>query len=294
MRENTRENTWREDAQPEWPAAASPDGTQNVPQEQPHQPRLRDPWSVGDSAPDTGTTDDRDGHAPDGHDPDEVTVQLDGLAPEGSDGPVFVDESGRRSRRYRRIGIGVGVACASYAVVIVVTLLSGNSHAPWLPIPGQGDGKEAGRVDSSPLPADSAQPVGTGRVPSAGVSVPARGTTPSPSAKATAPGASASPGKESASATPKPTATATAPGPGGDPTTEPVAPTTPASTPPSEPPATVDPTTPTPTPTSSGDGTGGGVQEVGYGGGTPEPTTAAATEPTTATTTEAPSQGPAV
>ena len=88
------------------------------------------------------------------HDPHEVTVQLDGVgrqledwlvqqakgapnAQDASDGPVFVDETGRRSRRYRRIGMAVGMACAVYAVVILATLLSGNSSAPWLPELGQ-------------------------------------------------------------------------------------------------------------------------------------------------------------
>jgi hypothetical protein len=85
-----------------------------------------------------------------------VTVQLDGVgrqfeellvrqAKDGEgadgigDGPVFVDETGRRSRRYLRIGIVVGISCAVYAVVIAGTLLSGNSAAPWLPVPGQQD-----------------------------------------------------------------------------------------------------------------------------------------------------------
>ncbi|BFO22016.1 hypothetical protein SHKM778_84040 [Streptomyces sp. KM77-8] len=46
---------------------------------------------------------------------------------------MFVDESGRRSRLYRRIGMAVGLACAGYAVVMVATLLSGNSDAPGCP-----------------------------------------------------------------------------------------------------------------------------------------------------------------
>ena len=90
-----------------------------------------------------------------------MTIQLDGAgrqledwlvqqakgapaAQEGSDGPVFVDESGRRSRRYRRLGMVVGMACAVYAVVILVTLLSGNSNAPWIPVPGQQEDQPAG------------------------------------------------------------------------------------------------------------------------------------------------------
>ncbi|MER5916513.1 hypothetical protein ABT124_40540 [Streptomyces sp. NPDC001982] len=36
-----------------------------------------------------------------------------------------------------RVGLVIGLACAAYAVVIVVTLLSGASSAPWLPVPDQ-------------------------------------------------------------------------------------------------------------------------------------------------------------
>ena len=59
------------------------------------------------------------------HEPNEVTVQLDGLGrqlaelpagtrlpPDGSDGPVFVDESGRRSKKFRRLGWVLAIACA--------------------------------------------------------------------------------------------------------------------------------------------------------------------------------------
>ncbi|MCZ9344788.1 bi-functional transferase/deacetylase, partial [Streptomyces sp. TRM76130] len=74
---------------------------------------------------------------------------------------VFVDESGRRGRLYRRIGIAVGLACAVYAVVMVVTLLSGNSDAPWLPVPGKEDGNPAGKVDTTPLPTGTADPSAT-------------------------------------------------------------------------------------------------------------------------------------
>jgi hypothetical protein len=145
---------------------------------------------------------DRAGHT---HDPNEVTVQLDGVgreveeeleavgppggaavvAGEAADGPVFVDESGRRSRRYRRIGIGVGVACAVYSVVIAATLLSGNSNAPWMPLPGRQQGQESG-VDSAvtgPLPADRAGPSGApARMPGGGPSASAGVDGASPSA----------------------------------------------------------------------------------------------------------------
>ncbi|MFD5495060.1 hypothetical protein ACFYY3_07675 [Streptomyces sp. NPDC001812] len=122
-----------------------------------------------DDAPDTDGTDDSAGRT---HDPHEVTIQLDavqigdgvllgtpnrsggGAVHEPSDGPVFVDESGRRGRRYRRIGLAVGLACAAYAVVIVATLLSGNSDAPWVPVPDQEQGQPAEKVETSPRPAE--------------------------------------------------------------------------------------------------------------------------------------------
>ncbi|MDG4862992.1 hypothetical protein P8605_33120, partial [Streptomyces sp. T-3] len=100
------------------------------------------------------------------HDPNEVTVQIDGIGrqlsglpsaqdgQEAADGPVFVDESGSRSRRVRRIGWILGICCAVYAVVLVGTLLSGNSDAPWMPGLGKDDDRPAGRVDTTPGPSE--------------------------------------------------------------------------------------------------------------------------------------------
>ncbi|MER7737512.1 hypothetical protein ABTX34_04125 [Streptomyces sp. NPDC096538] len=153
---------------------------------------VRDPWQEDTGADAT-------------HDPHEVTVQLDavqigaggvlsrtpgaGAAPEAA--PVFVDESGRRNRLYRRIGLAVGLACAGYAVVMVATLLSGNSDAPWMPVPGQED-KPAEQVETTPKPSatdpapsagTSLQPgggapsLGASDVPTPGVSAPVAGGT---------------------------------------------------------------------------------------------------------------------
>ncbi|MFF2512207.1 hypothetical protein [Streptomyces sp. NPDC058086] len=180
------------------------------------------------------------------HDPHEVTVQLDGVgrrktedwlvqqakdapgAQDGSDGPVFVDESGRRSRRFRRLGILVGIACAVYAVVIVATLLSGNSNAPWLPVPGQQDDTPAGKVETSPLPTDSVSPSGSsGAAPGASASVsdgtaPAPGVSPTPGASASASASATDPGT---SADPKPsTSVTTRPKPSTSTTKDPVTP----------------------------------------------------------------------
>lgn len=183
------------------------------------------------------------------HDPLEVTVQLDGAGrevaegpgtaakdgagPQDSDGPVFVDESGRRRNLYRRLGIAVGTACAAYAVVIVGTLVSGNSDAPWLPVPMQKDEQPAGKVDTPPLPGESADErsdtadggapgPGTGpAVPSGTTTTPGDGSRGGPSGKGDAKGGkeptlsiSAQPSAgPSASAAPKPSTSVQAPTP---------------------------------------------------------------------------------
>ncbi|WP_232837672.1 hypothetical protein [Streptomyces atratus] len=146
----------------------------------------------------------RSGHT---HEPNEVTVQLDGLGrqlseltaqpsePEGSDGPVFVDESGRRSKTFRRLGWILAATCACYAVTLAVAVLGGSSSAPWLPLSGQEGHKNADVVQAPPAPTGSA---GVELPPD---SVPARATTgPVPGSAATPSGsadarASAGPGK---------------------------------------------------------------------------------------------------
>ncbi|MFE7273981.1 hypothetical protein [Streptomyces sp. NPDC057623] len=235
---------------------------------------VRDPWSEPEEP--EGSV--RPGAT---HDPHEVTVQLDGVgvqldnmlraakdAPgggESSDGPVFVDESGRRSRRYRRIGMAVALACAVYAVVIVATVLSGNSDAPWLPVEGPKE-QPTGQVDTSPLPAESAPvPSGTGDVSPGASPTADPGTTASPGADTTAPGASAGAEDPGASADPEPSAT--------NPTTKP------DTDPTQDPDPTVEPTAPDPDPTPT-DG----------GGPTEEPTdTPTIDEPGTGTVADGPS-----
>ncbi|MEU2777494.1 hypothetical protein ABZ646_32525 [Streptomyces sp. NPDC007162] len=182
----------------------------------------RNPWSVVEAAAGRSRV------------PDRVSVEHDvgGVrirpgAREISDAPASADVSGRRSRRFRRIGMAIGLACAVYAVVIVVTLLSGGSDAPWLPVPGQHGDQPAGRVENSPAPAGSARSsdggssvagpaVSDGTTPSADASPRASGTgTPgaarpsaSTSVKATLPagvrgtGSSPDPGASSADVSP--------------------------------------------------------------------------------------------
>ncbi|MEU4133449.1 hypothetical protein [Streptomyces wuyuanensis] len=71
-----------------------------------------------------------------------------------ADGPVFVDESGRRSKKFRRIGWVLALACAGYAVTLVVALVGGNSNAPSLLIPGPADDK-ADTAEETPGPSDA-------------------------------------------------------------------------------------------------------------------------------------------
>jgi hypothetical protein len=228
------------------------------------------------------------------HDPDEVTVQLDVAGAhledwlvqqakgprgaqgvqEGSDGPVFVDETGRRSRRYRRIGMAVGLACAVYAVVIIATLLSGNSSAPWLPVPGKEDDKPASKVDSPTLPPASADPSPTAN-PSSGLSPSVDpGRTSAPDADPL-PSKSAKPTESDEPTEPEPTDPATKPDPTGttpndpdptaDPTDEPTTPTQdpdpdPTDDPTADPPA--DGSDPVAAPPPAGDTTP--VDPIGY------------------------------
>ncbi|MEU4109976.1 hypothetical protein [Streptomyces sp. NPDC027717] len=211
---------------------------------------------------------DRDSVGRADHDPHEVTVQLDsvadGAAPadraggtDASDGPVFVDESGRRSRTFRRLGLLVAGLCAGYAVVIGVTLLSGSSDAPWLPVPRKDD-EPASRVDTSPAPSASAPaapggkgrdrtgtaPAAPGTAPATVAAVPVPGR-PSPAAG----GTTAARPPAAASATPRRSAPP-APG-GGSPKPAPSATT---STVPSPAPST---TAPSPVATESPAGAGG-------------------------------------
>ncbi|MYR41175.1 hypothetical protein GTW67_03875, partial [Streptomyces sp. SID5910] len=272
------------------PSAAQAAPTRAFPAPGPATAALRDPWQETPGALDADASGAAD-PAPAGgtdhtHDPHEVTVQLDAVqlgdgvirraatkspgkhaASDGSDGPVFVDESGRRSRRFRRIGIALGGACAIYAVVIVSTLLSGNSNAPWLPVPGQQQGKPAGQVDTTPAPSQSAQPsasgsAGPGTSPSAGT-----GAATTPGADAPAPGTTAASKKPGTSADPRPSASTTAQKPGGGGAVEPD-PTVSTQQPP---PVITDPSTPAgggETPVEPTTPTDGGSAPADPGGGT--------------------------
>ncbi|MFJ9887777.1 hypothetical protein ACIQRW_18170 [Streptomyces sp. NPDC091287] len=106
----------------------------------------------------------RTGHT---HEPNDATIQLDGLGrqlaelagepapPDGTDGPVFVDESGRRGKTFRRIGWVLASVCVAYAVTLVLALLGGNSSAPWLPLSETGEKAKAEQAEEAPAPDDT-------------------------------------------------------------------------------------------------------------------------------------------
>ncbi|MFF8031211.1 hypothetical protein [Streptomyces sp. NPDC016626] len=220
---------------------------------------VRDPWQEEAGGPVAAT-----------HDPHEVTVQLDavrigdggllhrsparaGGAHDASGGPVFVDESGRRSRLYRRIGLAVGLACAGYAVVMAATLLSGNSDAPWMPVPGQ-EQKPAGKVGTTRQPADTDGTPASGTTPApAGTPTTGAPTPPAPGATAPATGATGTADQPVLTdPAPTPTGDGTAPATGDDGTTPAVPDETPG-TPLPDPEVTGSPDPVTTAPTDGGD-----------------------------------------
>ncbi|MFD0307537.1 hypothetical protein [Streptomyces sp. NPDC127119] len=113
------------------------------------------------------------------------------------DGPVFVDNSGRRARLLRRIGTLLGVVCIGYAVVLGMAFMGwGPSLTPSSLLPF-GDGGPNGSQNSGP--GGGLQPQGgTGSPPARPTGAPpsgvATGAAPAaaPTASVSAPSASAS------------------------------------------------------------------------------------------------------
>ncbi|MFF5964153.1 hypothetical protein ACFY64_10475 [Streptomyces collinus] len=101
-----------------------------------------------------------------------------------AEGPVFVDNSGRRARLLRRIGLLLGVACLGYAAVLGAAFMGwGTSLTPSQLLPFAGAGPGGGRPEGVP-----GGPGGPGVRPSGAPSAPAgeavSGTISSPSASA--------------------------------------------------------------------------------------------------------------
>ncbi|MFJ2260903.1 hypothetical protein ACIOKD_21600 [Streptomyces sp. NPDC087844] len=67
--------------------------------------------------------------------------------------PIFVDPSGRRAGRMRRMGWLVAAGCVCCAATLGVAIADGNSTAPWLQIPGVLGGSNQNRsVDEARQP----------------------------------------------------------------------------------------------------------------------------------------------
>ena len=113
---------------------------------------------------------------------------------ESAEGPVFVDNSGRRSKLLRRIGVFVSVLCLGYAAVLVLAFMGiGTSINPSSLLPfGNG---QAGPAGNGNAPGGSRQQGGIGDQvggrPSDAPSAPPSGI-PSSSPTATSPSSSAS------------------------------------------------------------------------------------------------------
>ncbi|MGX1546299.1 hypothetical protein [Streptomyces adustus] len=194
------------------------------------------------------------------HDPHELTVQMSTVGlpgpeisslsgrPDERDGsPVFVDESGRRGRWLRRLGVAIGVACAVYSVVIVATLLSGSSSAPWLPVPAQDDDAPVSQVDPSSVPSQSAQPSDPAdATPTAEASQGTASETSSGTGAVTST-ATSGPSRPTASSKPEPSARTTRDTTGSTVTTPPTASSHPTAASPSATAPATDASTPSPT-----------------------------------------------
>ncbi|MFF3487908.1 hypothetical protein ACFYXC_32185 [Streptomyces sp. NPDC002701] len=92
--------------------------------------------------------------------------------------PIFVDPSGRRAHRMRRVGWLVAAACVCSAATLGVVVADGNSTAPWLNIPGVlGSDDQARSTEVAPRPEPKASGAPDADGPSATATGPRAGTT---------------------------------------------------------------------------------------------------------------------
>ncbi|MFD8384380.1 hypothetical protein ACFV2X_38660 [Streptomyces sp. NPDC059679] len=126
----------------------------------------------------------------------------------GSEGPVFVDSSGRRARLFRRVGVVAGIASVGYATVLAVAIMGGTPFAPETLIPGSSatskESEQSNKGRSHKGNSGSATPSLGPSTATNGAAVTAPTARPSPSVEkptATASGRASSSAKATATAT---------------------------------------------------------------------------------------------
>lgn len=78
------------------------------------------------------------------------------VQPLASQGPIFVDASGRRLRKVKIAGLAASTLVAAYLVLLLLAFIGGsNVAAPYLPLPVPAAGER-------PAPSKEAQPAGNG------------------------------------------------------------------------------------------------------------------------------------
>ncbi|WP_190220673.1 hypothetical protein [Streptomyces griseosporeus] len=96
-----------------------------------------------------------------------------------AEGPVFVDNSGRRAKLLRRLGLLVGAVCLGYAAVLVMAFMGwGTSLTPSSLLPFDAAGGQRGQAPGgfrpeAPAPAVPTASAPAPAVPTASPSVPA-------------------------------------------------------------------------------------------------------------------------
>ncbi|WP_435283709.1 hypothetical protein [Streptomyces koelreuteriae] len=133
---------------------------------------------------------------------------------ESAEGPVFVDNSGRRARLLRRIGLVLGVVCLGYAAVLGAAFMGwGTSLTPSQLLPFAGAGPGGGEPQGGGPQGEGQGGVGPGgpgaAPPSGAPSAPPQAT------EGGAAGSTTSPSTTSPSASPSASASAAA-GAGSD------------------------------------------------------------------------------
>ncbi|MGN9817682.1 hypothetical protein ACTMUQ_20365 [Streptomyces sp. SD11] len=128
-----------------------------------------------------------EGHIRPEHGTDVMDHGTENLADPAGGAPVFVDPSGRRASRMRRMGWLVAAGCVCSAATLGVAVAGGNSTAPWLQIPGMLGGAGQNRsveevrkpVQQGPVSpsADNPSPADVGSPLREGAGTTAAGTT---------------------------------------------------------------------------------------------------------------------